>query len=376
MIETRGAVLRTPDSPLSVETIEFDRPHTEEVLVRLAATALCHSDLHNIKLSSYVPMLMGHEAAGVVEEVGEAVRTLAPGDKVIFTFVPACGRCYFCLRGMSVDCERGSGIGGRGELLDGTYRARTADGASLGQSTRLGALSERVVVHEDSCVKVPADTDLRVASLLSCGFTTGAGAAINIAKTEVGDSVVVIGVGGVGTAAIQGAVVAGAAEIIAVDVAEHKLESARRFGATRSVDARSDWVKAVRDATGGHGADRALLCVGNATDELVGATVAAVRKGGTAVLVGATVGLTHLAVRPAGALMAGHKVITGTMYGSNNPRRDQLRFLDLHRAGRLKLAEMITATYSLDQVNEGLADLAAGRNIRGVVEFQSEKTTP
>ncbi len=369
MIGTRAAVLHKPDSPLSVETVEFEPPRAQEVLVRMVATALCHSDLHNIKLAAYVPMIMGHEAAGVVEQIGTGVTTLVPGDKVLFTFVPSCGRCYFCLRGMAVDCERGSGMRGRGELLDGTYRARSADGTPVGQATRLGAFSERVVVHEDSCIKVPTDTELRVASLLSCGFTTGAGAAINVAKTEIGDTVVVIGVGGVGTAAIQGALIAGAGEVIAVDIAEHKLESARRFGATRTIDARGDWPRAIRDATGGHGADRALLCVGNISDEMVAGTVNAIRKGGTAVLVGATVGLTHLAVRPAGALMVGHKIITGTLYGSLDPRRDQLRFLDLHRAGRLKLAEMITATYTLDQVNDGLADLAAGRNIRGVIEF-------
>ncbi|WP_181781517.1 zinc-binding dehydrogenase [Pseudonocardia pini] len=368
MFETRAAVLREIGAPLSVETVVFDDPTDHEVVVDVAAAALCHSDLISFTSSrTTVPMIAGHEAAGVVTAVGAGVAGLAPGDRVLFTYIPSCGRCVPCTRGRTVDCVRG--MGSDGVPLQGSLRARTAEGEGVRQMTRLGVFSERVVVHEDSCVPVPADTDLQAAALLSCGFMTGAGAAMNAAGTQVGDTVVVIGTGGVGTAAVQGAVAAGAGRIVAVDIAAHKLDAVRKFGATDTLDAtQEDWASAVLDLTGGYGADRALLCVGNATADQVNDTVKAIRSGGTAVLVGASLGVPALAVSPF-EFTSRHKTLKGSLYGGDDPSRDQLAFLDLHRAGRLRLKEMVTSVYPLAEVNQAIDDLRAGRNIRGMIEF-------
>jgi Zn-dependent alcohol dehydrogenase len=247
----------------------------------------------------------------------------------------------------------------------------TEDGLDVGQMAFLGVLAEKAVVLADACVKVPDETSMRAASLLSCGFTTGAGASIHAARTAMGDSVVVIGVGGVGTAALQGALVAGAGEIIAIDIHDHKLETARQFGATQTINAREHpaWDETVRELTEGRGADKAILCVDQCTGEQIAQTVKAVRKGGVAVLVGNSGGLTEIPVAPWFALSMSHKSIVGTIYGGTNPKLDQLHYLDLYRAGRLKLDEMITNVYPLEDVNRAFEDLTSGKNIRGVIEF-------
>lgn len=366
MIESRAAVAHAPGEPLRVETVFFNDPGEREVVVRVQAAALCHSDLHVINgaLPS-VPMIMGHEAGGIVEAAGPGVTKLAPGDSVIFSFIPACGHCHFCQRGTSVMCERGPSPAG--VPLAGAYQARLADGRELGQMQRLGAFSERTVVHEDSCTVIPADMDVKAASLLSCGFTTGAGAVLDAAGTRAGDSVVVIGAGGVGHAAVIGAVVAGASTIIAVDVQPHKLQSALRFGATAVVDASDgDWVAAVKELTGGYGADRAISSLTQSTSEHLRELVASVSKGGTAVMVGSVTGLSSIDVPPR-SLVWEAKTLVGTLFGTHDPQREQVRFIDLYRAGRLPLDDLITATYSLDDVNVALADLASGKNIRGVM---------
>jgi S-(hydroxymethyl)glutathione dehydrogenase/alcohol dehydrogenase len=368
VIETRAAVLREKGAPLSVETVTIDEPTGRDVLVKVVAASLCHSDLIAVTSRfTQAPMVIGHEASGIVEQVGSSVTGLEVGDRVIFSFVPSCNHCHACGRGFFVDCERGPGFDGLS--LEGTTRVHTHDGLDVRQMTRLGVLSERVVVHEDSLLRIPPDSDLRTAALISCGFTTGAGAAINAADTQPGESVVVVGTGGVGTAALQGAVAAGAGRVIAVDVHPAKLALARTFGATDVIDAAAgDWAAEVLALTGGYGADKSLLCVGKGTEEQIGALVRCLRPGGTAVLVGATIGTPTLGVDP-GEISSKHKTITGSLYGGTNPRADQLRFLELHRAGRLKLNEMITRTYSLDEVQQALEDLQAGINVRGLIEF-------
>lgn len=369
MIATRAALLRERGTPLCIEEIAFEPPRTSEVLVRIAAASACHSDLHVQNLGGpHLPLIVGHEAAGVVEEVGPGVTRLKTGDKVAFSFVPSCGRCDACERGMEVACIRGSQIGGDGSLLDGTHRARDRDGRPVGQMVRLGAFSEFTVVHEDSLQLVPPETDLRLAALLSCGFVTGAGAAINVAKVEPGDNVLVVGIGGVGAAAVQGALLAGAARIIAVDVHEKKLAMARDFGATDTIDASSsDWVAEVRELTGGWGVDKGITCVGRVDDAHLREFVACVRDVGHCVVVGA--GDPVLSLKE-----MGRKTLTWTLYGSPRPKADVLRYLRLHEAGRLRLDHMITRTYTLDEVNECLEDMAGGRLIRGVIAFGT--TTP
>jgi S-(hydroxymethyl)glutathione dehydrogenase/alcohol dehydrogenase len=368
MIESRAAIALASGSPLAIETVYFEEPVEHEVLVRISAAAICHSDLHTINgPMAHLPMIIGHEAAGVVERIGPGVSSLTVGDAVIFSFIPSCGRCHYCRRGMTVVCERGPSPAGL--PLSGRYGASLPDGTPVAQMQRLGAFSERTVVHEDSCMAIPAGVDPKAASLLACGFTTGAAAVTSAAATQEGDSVVVIGAGGVGHAALMGAVIAGASTIIAVDVDERKLESAVRFGATATINAtKVDWVPRVIELTEGHGADRAISCVTSTAPEALAELVAATSRGGTAVMVGSVSALSSIDLPPR-VLMWEAKTLTGALFGSQNPQLEQSRFLDLYRAGRLPLGDLITATYTLDQVNDAMDDMAAGRNIRGVIEF-------
>lgn len=367
MIEARAALLRSPGGPLSVEKVTYSEPGPDEVVVRIVAASLCHSDVHTIKNGApHLPMIVGHEAAGVVEQVGSGVTDLAPGRKVGLSFVPSCGTCWSCRRGFPIECERGAGMGGDGRALDGTFKATSGDGEDVGQMVRLGAFAERVVVHRDSLVALEDDTDLRIAALMSCGFVTGAGAVLNVAGTRVGDDVVIVGTGGVGIAAIQGAHVAGAARIIAVDISDDKLATAKSFGATHTVNAGNpDWPAEVVAITDGHGADQVVSCVGWISDEHLTQLLASLHGLGRAVLVSA--GPANLNVG-----ILGRKSLTRTLYGGVDPKADQVRFLNLHRAGRFQMEEMITQTYPLDRINDAVEDLHAGKNIRGVILFDEE----
>ncbi|WP_244929209.1 zinc-binding dehydrogenase [Nocardioides sp. W7] len=365
MISSRAAVLRSPGSPLSIENVTYADPAAGEVAVRIVAASMCHSDVHAINGGGpHLPMILGHEAAGVVTSVGQGVTDLDVGCKVALSFVPSCGSCWACIRGLGVECERGSGMGGDGRALDGSFKARSESGEEVGQMVRLGAFSDKVVVHRDSLVVLDDSTDLRIAALMSCGFLTGAGAAINIAGTAPGDDVVVVGTGGVGIAAVQGALVAGAARIIAVDVSEEKLARAKEFGATHTVNALdSDWPAEVTAIAGGRGADRAISCVGMLDDTHMTQLLASLNPLGTAVLVCA--GRANLDVG-----LLGRKTLRRTLYGSLDPKADQVRFLDLYAAGRFRMDEMITNTYTLDSINDAVEDLLAGKNIRGIILFE------
>ncbi|MDN3480648.1 alcohol dehydrogenase catalytic domain-containing protein [Arthrobacter sp. APC 3897] len=365
MIESRAAVLRNPGSPLEIETVTFADPGPSDVVVRIVAASICHSDVHNIASGApHLPMILGHEAAGVVEQIGSAVTDLHLGQKVGLSFVPSCGSCRACLRGLRVACSRGSGIGSDGRALDGTFKARSTAGEKVGQMVRLGAWSERTVVHRDSVVAVHPSTDMRIAALMSCGFVTGAGSVINILPTKPGDNVLVVGTGGVGIAAIQGAKVAGASRVIAVDVSEEKLAVAKSFGATHAFNARDEgWVDAVVELTDGFGVDKVVNCVGKLSDENVAEVLGAVMEGGVAVLVGAGQANLDLSAM-------GRKTVVRTLYGSYDPKGDQALFLEMHKNGLFEIEEMISATYSLESINEAIADLKNGKNIRGVIEFE------
>lgn len=362
MIKSRAALLRAAGEPLSVEDVTFNDPGPRDVVVRIAVASVCHSDLHTMSNGGpHLPMIIGHEAAGVVEQVGPAVTDVRPGQKVALSFVPSCGSCWACLRGLAVECVRGSAIGSEGRALDGTFKAVSSSGEEVGQMVRLGAFSERVVVHRDSVVLVDEAIPLRVAALMSCGFLTGAGAVLNVAQTRPGDNVVVAGTGGVGLAAIQAAELSGAAKVLAVDVNEEKLQTARAFGASDTVDARDpEWPIRVVELTNGRGADQAISCVSSLSDEHLQQLMASLRGGGTAVLVGA--GRAMLDV-----FAMGRKTVTRTLYGSRDPKADQVRLLELYAAGRFRIEEMVSATYGLDEVNEAIADLRSGKNIRGII---------
>jgi NDMA-dependent alcohol dehydrogenase len=370
-VETTAAVLRETNKPLSVERIELDQPREGEVLLRMAAAGVCFSDHHYLsgRRSMRLPAVIGHEGAGVVEAVGPGVLGLRPGDHVLQTFVAPCGRCLQCKRRKFTYCEAGLGAATDGSMTDGTFRMR-AGGEDIGTGMRLGSFSQYTVTPETACVAIPKDIDLVAASLVSCGVSTGVGAALNVAHIKPGDSVAVFGVGGVGTAAVAGAVAAGAGIVIAVDIVDSKLAAARTFGATHTVNAKDvDSVAAVREATGGYGVEKAILCIDVVRPEHISAAIDSLDSGGSAVIVGgAESSLDHIPTPPA-ALMRSSKSVVGTMYGGLDPHRDVLRYLDLYRTGRLPLDKFVSRTYPIEDVNASLEDLTAGRNIRGVIVF-------
>ncbi|HEV8193065.1 MAG TPA: Zn-dependent alcohol dehydrogenase [Ktedonobacterales bacterium] len=367
-IQTRAAVLREYDAPLSVEGIELDEPESGEVVVRLAASGVCHSDLHMFDrvFKMPLPMVLGHEGAGVVERVGPGVRGVVPGDHVVLAWIPSCGRCRYCATGRPGLCADRQGVERQGE----TTRPRLHDleGLGLRQLLDTAAFAEHVLVREEGVIGIDADVPLEVAALVGCGVLTGVGAVVRTACVEPGSTVAVFGVGGVGLNVIQGAVLAGAARIIAVDLRPQALELARRFGATETLDASDpetgDPAKFVRRMTGG-GVDYSFEVVG------LPATIAqaweSLAPGGRAVVVGLTPQRSDVTLR---ADFLSEKALLGCIFGSSIPRVDVPRALGLYRSGRLKLDELVTRRYPLSAVNEALDALRVGGAGRGIITYE------
>ena len=366
MLRNAKAVLcREHNKPVVVEQISIDAPKRGEVTVKLGACGVCHSDLSAINgtIALPLPLVLGHEGAGVVEEVGEGVTDLAPGDHVIFSFIYMCGKCRFCVAGRPVLClEQGKALT---TPLEGTTRAHDAKGAPLGIFSGCGAMAEYATVSAENLIKIDPKIPLDCAALVGCGVTTGVGAVFNTAKVEPGSSVAVFGCGGVGLSVIQGALIAGARRIIAIDTLAPKLEMARKFGATDTIVFNEDPVKEVKKITAG-GADYAFECVGSG--ELAATAYRAIRRGGLAVVVGVAKPSDSTAIRTM-TLPFEEKTITGSYFGSCVPRVDFPRMLALYMAGRLKLEELITRRYPIAEAPQAFADLQAGKNARGVIVF-------
>jgi Zn-dependent alcohol dehydrogenase len=353
--------------PVSVETITIDAPKRGEVMVRLAACGVCHSDLSatNGTISMPLPLILGHEAAGEVVEVGEGVGDLALGDHVVSTFIYMCGKCRYCANGRPVLCvNQGKALA---TLPDGTLRTRGRDGAALNVFSGCGVMAEYATLAVENVVKIDATVPLECAALVGCAVTTGVGAVFNTARVAPGSSVVVFGSGGIGLNVIQGASIAGAARIIAIDALASKLDLAKRFGATDTLLATpgEDLVKPIKKLTGG-GADYAFECVGRG--DLGALAYRAIGRGGTAIMVGIARSEENVSVR-AMTLPFEEKTLTGTLYGSCVPRTDFPRLLSLYTLGRLKLDELITHRYSIEEAPKAFADLEAGKNARGVIQF-------
>jgi S-(hydroxymethyl)glutathione dehydrogenase/alcohol dehydrogenase len=349
----------------AVEDVELAPPKAFEVKIKMAAAGVCHSDLSalNGTIPHPLPLALGHEGAGVVEEVGEGVTHTKPGDHVVMSFVPNCGRCYHCVRSEAFLC-RATPRGGA--MLDGTHRLSLA-GKPVAAFCSLGNMAEYVVCPAISVVPIAKDIPLSVAALIGCGVTTGVGAVINTAKVRPGSTVAVFGCGGVGMSIIQGARIAGAARIFAVDVSDEKLELAKRFGATEVLRA-DNAPKTLIGLTDGIGVDYAFEAIG--IGSVVEAAVAATRRGGTAVAVGVgklsdTIKLNGLAFPLSG------KTLASSMFGSANPQHDFPRLLDLFRGGKLDLEGMVTRTYTIDEAPQALQDLERGINTRGVIQFSA-----
>src|SRR5213079_1709842 len=362
----KAAILYKANTPLEVVDVEQDGPKAAEARVRVMATGVCHSDWHIINgdWPLPLPMVLGHEAAGIVEEVGPGVSTVRPGDHIIFSFRPHCGRCFYCASGRSILCDGYTSP--RFVMLDGTHRLHR-NGQDINQMARLGTFAESVVCPAEMLVPIAKDMPWPQAALIGCAVPTGVGAVTRCAKVEAGASVLVIGCGGVGLNVVQGARLAGARTIVASDLLDAKLAFARDFGATHTVNAsREDVVEAARDLTGGRGVDYAFDAIGGEQTTLQ--ILDAVRPGGTAVIVGMAAMNVRAPITP--YMMAlQEKCIKGTMYGSVRPNLDFPWLVDQYLAGNLKVDELVSRTYKLEEINEGFAALRSGQVARGVVVF-------
>jgi alcohol dehydrogenase len=372
---TRSAVLEqmgapspyATSKPLSISTLELEGPGHGEVLVRVAAAGLCHSDLSVINgdRPRPTPMALGHEASGVVEALGPGVTDLAPGDHVVMVFVPSCGQCLPCAEGRPALCEPGAVANGAGTLLSGSRRI-TRDGAPINHHLGVSAFSEYVTVSRRSLVKVDPSLALDEAALFGCAVLTGVGAVVNTGNVKAGQSVAVVGLGGVGLAALLGAVAAGAGRIVAIDLAEDKLAFARELGATDTFNARSETCVAdARAATNG-GVEVAFELAGSV--RAMETAYAVTRRGGTTVTAGLPPPSANFSF-PQVSLVAEERTIKGSYIGAAVPTRDLPRYIALYQQGRLPVDRLLTHRLKLDEINEGFDRLHDGAAIRQVVVF-------
>jgi S-(hydroxymethyl)glutathione dehydrogenase/alcohol dehydrogenase len=353
----KAAVLYEVNKPLVVEEIDIDEPQQGEVLVKTVAAGVCHSDLHFMEGTwPYpLPVVMGHEGAGIIEQVGEGVTAVQPGDHVILSFIPWCGACRYCAEGRPFLCTQG---GSRTIHLH-------KGGQNIFAFLSVSSFAEHMVVPQNGVVKIREDAPLEKVALVGCGVTTGVGAVVNTAKVQAGSSVVVVGTGGVGLNVIQGAVLAGAAQIVAVDILDNKLEMAKQFGATHTVNASAgDPVAAVRELTGG-GPDYAFEVIGST--ETVAQAWNMVGAGGKVIVVG-MVPFGQKVCIDGNALMR-EKSLLGCLYGSTRPLVDMPRIVELYMAGRLKIDELVSRTYPLERINEAFAALKNGEVARSIIKF-------
>ncbi|MET7694701.1 Zn-dependent alcohol dehydrogenase [Streptomyces sp. NPDC005483] len=366
-MKTKAAVLFEVGKEFEVVELDLVKPKHGEVLVKVEAAGLCHSELHmlNGDLPVSLPMVGGHEATGIVEEIGPGVGKVKPGDRVVCTFVPSCGLCPYCSTGRQNLCVFGDQPDG--PLADGTFRFQLR-GKDVGSFRQLGAFSERLVTTERSVVRIDDTVAPDKAVLLSCGVPTGYGTATEAGRVGAGDTVVVFGIGGIGINAVQGASHAGAANIVAVDPVQMKLDAARRFGATHTFADAEPALEKVREITAGEMADQALITVGNVDQEVVQHAQTAVGKSGVVVITG--LASSTFEIRAVADWILQRQVeIRGSIYGSMNPQTDIPRLLKLYQDGYLRLDGLVTARYELEQVNQGYQDLRDGKNIRGILTF-------
>ncbi len=366
-MKTKAAILRAPQTDWEVVELELDPPRDNEVLIRFVAAGLCHSDEHlrTGDMPGRYPIIGGHEGAGVIEEVGPGVTRVKKGDHVVCSFIPSCGHCRFCSTGQQNLCDMGATIL-EGKMPDGTFRYHLG-GEELGGLCMLGTFSQWGVVSEYSVVRVDEDVPLEVAVLVGCGVPTGWGSAVYAAGVRPGETVVIYGIGGIGINAVQGARHAGAKNIVAVDPLANKREKAEELGATHSAASAEEAQELVTSLTWGVGADNAIVTVGVVKEDVVSSAFDVIRKGGTVTVTGLG-NLTEKTIHLNGAMMTlFQKRVQGTLFGSANPIYDIKKMLDLYRTGDVKLDELVTQTYRLDDINQGYQDLNDGKNIRGVI---------
>jgi S-(hydroxymethyl)glutathione dehydrogenase/alcohol dehydrogenase len=371
-IQARAALLWEQPGKWQVQDVEIpDHPGPHEVLVEMVSSGLCHSDDHvttgDLPVGHF-PFCGGHEGSGIIREVGPEVRELEAGDHFVTSFIPACGSCKWCAAGNSNLCDYGAVVLA-GTQIDGTYRMNTQDGADVARFSGIGTFANWQILDEVSVVKIRDDVPLNVACLVACGVPTGFGSAHDVAGVKTGDVVIVMGSGGIGINAVQGAALSGASHVIVADPQPLKREVALKVGATEafaSIDEAADFARSI---TNGQGADAAIVTVGVIKGEHIASAFSAVAKTGTVVVtalgniaeIGIPVSLFELSMF--------QKRIQGVLYGNGSPRASIPQLLDLYAAGRLHLDELITTRYPLEQINQGYEDMHAGKNIRGVIDF-------
>ena len=381
-MKTKAAILWETHTPWSVEEIELDPPKHGEVLIKLVGSGLCHSDEHLVTgdmtidpevaalmgLEQY-PMIGGHEGAGEIVEVGPGVTSLGVGDHVVLGFVPSCGRCPSCAKGQQNLCDMGAVLLAGKQISDGTARHHTKDGKDLALMCCLGTFGEYTVVNEASCIKIEKDIPLDKAALVGCGVTTGWGSATYLADVQPGETVMVIGTGGVGMNAVQGAAMAGARHVIAVDIEESKREQAMQFGATHTFKSVEEAQLGLPDLTWGQMAQKVIITTGEVHGADIAPALGMTSKGGRCVVTSvANMNAMDVQLNLADLTLQ-QKQLVGGIFGGANPRYDIPRILRLYQEGKLKLDELVTTEYKHEDINQGYQDMRDGKNIRGFVRY-------
>jgi NDMA-dependent alcohol dehydrogenase len=370
IVKTKGAILWGVGEEWSVEEIEVGDPAPGEVTVQLAASGLCHSDEHLVTGATPVgfPTLGGHEGSGIVTEVGPGVANLEEGDHVVTAFIPACGQCPPCAKGMQNLCDLGAFLLGGTAISDGTHRV-TARGQGVSPMCLLGTFSPYITVHQASVVKIDESVPLDVAALVGCGVTTGWGSATKVAAVRPGETVAIMGVGGVGMNAVQGAAAAGARHVVVIEPVAHKRDWARNYGATHTFATAEEATAAVNELTWGRMADKTIICVGDIQGEDVQTAMGLTGKGGRVVVTGmghwdkvdVKLSLFELTLL--------QKDLQGAIFGGLSPRAAIPELLALYQGGQLKLDELVTRRYALEDINKGYQDMRDGNNIRGMIAY-------
>ncbi|BBY45619.1 alcohol dehydrogenase [Mycolicibacterium celeriflavum] len=373
-MKTKGALIWEFNQPWSIEEIEIGDPVKDEVKVQMEASGMCHSDHHlvtgGIPMAGF-PVLGGHEGAGIVTEVGPGVEDIKPGDHVVMSFIPSCGNCPSCQAGLRNLCDLGAGLLGGTAVSDGTHRIH-ANGQPVFPMTLLGTFSPYMVVHKSSVVKIDESIPFEVACLVGCGITTGYGSAVRSGDVRPGEDVAIVGVGGVGMGALQGAVAAGARRVFAIDPVEWKRDQALKFGATHAYP---DWESAmagIGEVTWGLMAHKVIVTVGELHGKDIDNYLNLTAKGGTCVVTAIGSLLDNEVNLNLAMLTLLQKNLQGTIFGGGNPHFDIPQLLSMYKAGKLNLDDMVTRQYKLEQINDGYKDMLEGRNIRGVIRYTDE----
>jgi S-(hydroxymethyl)glutathione dehydrogenase / alcohol dehydrogenase len=369
-MKTKGALLWELNSPFRVGEIDVGDPVADEVQIRVHAAGMCHSDYHLTTGATPIalPALGGHEGAGVITKVGKNFTGLAEGDHVILAFIPACGECQPCLKGFRSLCDRGAVLLGGKAIADGTSRVH-AGSTEVSPMNLLGTFAPYMTVHKDSVVKIDPDIPFESAAIMGCALPTGFGSATNVAEVQPGETVVIVGVGGIGMSALQGAVISGAKNVIAIDPVAFKRDQAVKFGATHVYPSMAEAIMPIIDLTHGVMAEKTIIAVGEMRGEYIEEALTLTAKTGTCVVTGMGA-MTDVDVKLNLFLFTMlQKTLKGNIFGGGSSHVETPKLAGLYKAGLLKIDEMITNTYSLDNINDGYQDMIDGKNIRGVIKF-------